>query len=214
MGNQADRTVADGGDRRRNRWNNHSHVYANIPIGGKCRLNQLIESAALLPEMASIDARQLFEARAEASRRGVPVIRFLEEVHGWAPDGLTAELGRLLRMPVLTMENLHALAPAFEKLPFSEAVTQECALFRSGEKYVLAVGNPFLPHLRAWADDHINIPAAWHLVHPANLAAFFSQQEQTMRAMDSVLPAAHRDATQAGEENLSLKTINEGTSPV
>ena len=162
----------------------------------------------------SIDARQLFDARAEASNRGIPVIRFLEEVHGWAPDGLIMELGRLLRMPVLTMENLHALAPAFEKLPFSEAVTQECALFRNGEKYVLAVGNPFLAHLKAWVDNRIDVPAAWHLVHPANLAAFFSQQEQTMRAMDSLLPAAHRDAKQAGEENLSLKTINEGTSPV
>jgi general secretion pathway protein E len=145
-------------------------------------LNQLIESAALLPEMASIDARQLFEARAEASSRGVPVVRFLEEVHGWAPDALAAELGRLLRMPVLTMENLRALAPAFEKLPFNEAVAQECALFRNGERYVLAVGNPFLPHLRAWVEARIDVPAAWHLVHPANLAAFFpSRNKQCAR---------------------------------
>src|SRR6185437_15836203 len=100
MGNQADRTVADGGDRRRNRWNNHSHVYANIPIGGKCRLSHLVETPVPSAAM-SIDARQLFDARAEASNRGIPVIRFLEEVHGWVPDRLTMELGRLLRMPVL-----------------------------------------------------------------------------------------------------------------
>src|SRR3954452_13661516 len=115
MGNQADRTVADGGDRRRDRWNNHSHVYANIPVGGKCRLSQVVESAVLLPAsasilvesavpspaIASIDARQLFEARAEAASQGIPVIRLLEEQRGWAPDRLIAELGRLLRMPVL-----------------------------------------------------------------------------------------------------------------
>src|SRR6476620_3908952 len=100
MDNQADRTVADGGDRRRDRWNNHSHVYANIPVGGKRRLSQLIESTAPTPEVVSIDARQLFEARAEASSRGIPVMRLLEEVHGWAPDRLTEELARLLRMPV------------------------------------------------------------------------------------------------------------------
>ncbi len=35
-----------------------------------------------------------------------------------------------------------------------------------------------------------------------------------MRAMDSVLPAAEHGSAQSGEENLSLKTINEGTSPV
>ena len=177
-------------------------------------MNQLVESAAPSPAMASIDAHQLFEARTEAASRGIPVIRLLEEIHGWVPDRLIAELGRLLRMPVLTMENLRTLDTAFERLSFNEAVTQECALLRNGEKYILAVGNPFLPHLRAWAEDRIDVPAAWHLVHPADLAAFFSQQEQTMRAMDSVLPAAHRHAKQADEEDLSLKTINEGTSPV
>ncbi|HEX8873642.1 MAG TPA: ATPase, T2SS/T4P/T4SS family, partial [Nitrosospira sp.] len=174
----------------------------------------MAESIAPAPDMAPIDAQRLSEARAEAASRGVPVIRLLEEQYGWAPDLLIAELGELLRMPVLTMENLRTYTASFEKLPFNEAVTRECALFRDGGKYILAVGNPFLPHLRAWAEDLIDVPATWHLVHPADLAAFFSQQEQTMRAMDSVLPAAHHRARQADEEDLSLKTINEGTSPV
>ena len=123
-------------------------------------------------------------------------------------------MAALLRMPVLTMERLRAFSPAFDMLSFNEAVAQECALFRSGEAYILAVANPFDPNLRAWADDRIDIPTAWHLVHPADLAAFFTQQEQTMRAMDSVLPAAASRIKHAGEEDLSLKTINEGTSPV
>jgi len=177
-------------------------------------LNQLVESTVPSPAIVSIDAHQLSKARGEAASRGVPVITFLEEVYGWAPDRLIAELGRLLRMPVLTMENLRMFDTAFEKLSFNDAVTQECSLLRSGNQYILAVANPFLPHLRAWVDDRIDAPAAWWLVHPADLAAFFSQQEQTMRAMDSVLQAAHRHAKQADEENLSLKTINEGTSPV
>ena len=165
--------------------------------------------------MSNRYARQLVEARAGGVEPGCSGHQVPGGRHAAGrPIGLITELGRLLRMPVLTMENLRALDPAFEKLSFNEAVTQECALFRNGEKYILAVGNPFLAHLRAWADDRIDVPAAWHLVHPADLAAFFTQQEQTMRAMDSVLPAAQRDAKQAGEENLSLKTINEGTSPV
>jgi general secretion pathway protein E len=130
------------------------------------------------------------------------------------PDQLIAELGRLLRMPVLTMERLRAFVPAFEVLPFNEAVAEECALFRNGEGYILAVANPFSPNLRAWAEDRIDAPTAWHLVHPADLVAFFAQQEQTMRAMDTLLPATASRAKQAGDEDLSLKTINEGTSPV
>ena len=153
-------------------------------------MNQMIEAGTLLAEIPHIDAHQLAEAREESSTRGVPVIAFLEETYGFEPDQVLAELGGLLRMPVLTMERLRTFSPAFDILSFNEAVAQECALFRSGEAYILAVANPFAPNLRAWADDRIEIPTAWHLVHPADLAAFFTQQEQTMRAMDSVLPAA------------------------
>ena len=179
-------------------------------------MNKLIDAEVLQAESGAgrIDAHQLAEARQEASKRAIPVVAFLEETYGLVPDQVIAELGRLLRMPVLTMESLRAIRPAFEVLSFNEAVTQECALLHNGNGYILAVANPFSLHLRAWAEDRINVPAAWHLVHPADLAAFFSQQEQTMRAMDSVLPAAVSRAKDAGEEDLSLKTINAGTSQV
>jgi general secretion pathway protein E len=174
----------------------------------------MLESELVSATMAGIDSDQLLEIRKAAAAREVPVIKYLEEISGWTPDRTLSELGRLLRMPVLTMEGLWSLETAFEKLPFNEAITQECALFRNGEQYVLAVGNPFLLHLRAWADDRIDVPVAWHLVHPADLSAFFTKQEQSMRAMDSVLPAAQQRSSQAGEENLSIKSINEGTSQV
>jgi general secretion pathway protein E len=161
-----------------------------------------------------VDAHQLAEARNEASKRGVSVISILEETCGCEPDHLVAELGRLLRMPVLTMENLRSAAPAFEILSFSEAISKECVLLRQEGRYIFAVGNPFSPNLAAWAEECIDVPMMWHLVHPADLSAFFAQQEQTMSAMDSVLPTAEHGSAQSGEENLSLKTINEGTSPV
>ncbi len=166
------------------------------------------------PEKLPLDMQQLGEARREASHRGVPVMNVLEETCGYAPDELMAELGRLLHMPVLTMENLRASDPAFDALPFNEAVKQECALFRREGKYFLAVGNPFSPNLRSWAEEHIAAGATWHLAHPADLAAFFAQQEKSMRAMDSALPATEHSTAQTGVEDLSLKTINEGTSPV
>ena len=104
-------------------------------------MNQLIEAEVLQAATGTgrIDAHQLAEARREASTRRVPVVGFLEETYGLEPDQLIAELGRLLRMPVLTMERLRAFTPAFEVLPFNEAVAEECALFRSGEEYILAV---------------------------------------------------------------------------
>ncbi|SFN67414.1 general secretion pathway protein E [Nitrosospira briensis] len=166
------------------------------------------------PLIPAIDAHQLAEAREEASKRGVSVISILEETCEHEPDHLVAQLGRLLRMPVLTMEDLRSADPAFEILSFSEAISKECVLLHQEGRYIFAVGNPFSPNLAAWAEECIDVTMIWHLVHPADLSAFFAQQEQTMRAMDSVLPAAEHGSVQSGEENLSLKTINEGTSPV
>ena len=66
----------------------------------------------LLPQ--GISMQQLEEARRDAANQGVSVMKALEERCGCTPDRLIAELGRLLRMPVLMMEDLHALAPVFE----------------------------------------------------------------------------------------------------
>lgn len=165
-------------------------------------------------EKLPINANQLSEARQEALKQGVSVIKVLEESGGYAPDDLIQELGRLLHIPVLTMEALRALTPDFDTLPFSEAALHECALFCNDGVYVLAVSDPFSSKLRLWSEERFDMDVIWHLVHPADLTAFFAQQEKTMRAMDNVLGSSELNIIQAGVEDLSLKTINEGTSQV
>ena len=165
-------------------------------------------------EKLPINANQLSEARQEALKQGVSVIKVLEESGGYAPDDLILELGRLLHIPVLTMEALRALTPDFDTLPFAEAALHECAIFYNDGVYVLAVSDPFSPKLRLWSEERFDVDVIWHLVHPADLAAFFAQQEKTMRAMDNVLGSSELDTIQDGIEDLSLKSINEGTSQV
>lgn len=160
-----------------------------------------------------IDLNRLVHMRHQAVTQGVSVIQVLEE-DGYAPDEAMRQLGRLLRMPVLEMKAIHAMQPAFDILPFAEAMGHECALFRHDQRYVMATGNPFSGNLRAWAEDRIDRPLEWYLVHPADLNAFFGQQEKSMRAMDQLMPAMELDKAQSGIEDLSLKSINEGTSQV
>lgn len=175
----------------------------------------MIEASESTPSPLSLDIQQLDQARQQAIKQGVSVIQVLEESGGYESDVLIEALGRLFRMPVLSMAALHTLRPAFEILPFSEATKQECALFdRSDGTYLFAISNPFSSQLRLWAEERFDMPVESYLVHPADLAAFFTQQEKTMRAMDDVLPYAEMDVVQSGIEDLSLKTINEGTSQV
>ncbi|WP_090320514.1 GspE/PulE family protein [Nitrosomonas oligotropha] len=161
-----------------------------------------------------MEINHLADAQQKALEQNVSVIQVLEEKGGYTPDELMQQLGQLLHMPVLDMKTIHALSPAFDVLSFAEAMMHECVLFRREQDYLLAVSNPFSTKLRAWAEERFAVAAEWYLVHPADLSAFFAQQEKTMRAMDQVLPSTELDKIQSGVEDLSLKSINEGTSQV
>lgn len=166
-------------------------------------------------EKQSLDLCYLGHARTEALKQGVSVIEMLEETSGYSPHELIQELGRLLHIPALEMKIIHELEPAFDILPFAEAVRNECVLFKDkGNAFLLVISDPFSSKLRLWAEERFDMSIEWRLVHPADLAAFFAQQEKTMRAMDHVLPDQNLDEIQNSIEDLSLKTINEGTSQV
>ena len=174
----------------------------------------MIEASIQSENKQAIDINRLADIRRRAFEQGISVIQILEETGGYTPDELVQQLGKLLHMPVLEMKAIHTLIPAFDRLPFAEAIMHECALFRRDQNYLLAVSNPFSSKLRAWAEERFDMAVAWYLVHPADLTAFFTQQEKTMRAMDQVLPSTELDNIQSGIEDLSLKSINAGTSQV
>ncbi|SNX60818.1 general secretion pathway protein E [Nitrosomonas ureae] len=173
-----------------------------------------MEGSVQIASKQPIDLNQLAEIRRKAAAQGVSVIQILEEDSAYTPDELMQQLGQLMRMPVLEMKEIHTLQPAFDILPFSEAMRHECVLFHNGQSYLFAISNPFSGKLRAWAEERFDRAVEWYLVHPADLSAFFTQQEKTMRAMDQVLSSAELDKIQSGIEDLSLKSINEGTSKV
>lgn len=173
-----------------------------------------METTHISEKKPPINLNDLIGARKRALSQGISVIQALEDAGGYTPDELTQQLGQLLHMPALEMKTIHTLTPAFDMLPFAEAIIHECALFRHEQRYLLAVSNPFSHKLRAWAEERFNLPVEWHIVHPGDLTAFFAQQEKTMRAMDQVLHTTELDKMQSGIEDLSLKSINEGTSQV
>jgi general secretion pathway protein E len=174
----------------------------------------LIQTDTILPAAPVINSHQITLAREQSISRGTSLIKALEEEFSGTPEELTAALGKMLHMPVLAMQDLHSATPAFDLLPFAQAVKQECVLLQKDSICLLAVSDPFRPGLRAWAEEFISVDALWYLVHPADLTAFFTQQEASMRAMDNVLPASQENLLHAGIEELSLKTIHEGTSQV
>ena len=163
-----------------------------------------------------ISGELLQEARSEAARVRRSMVEVLEEKLGLPPTVFSASLGLTLHYPVLSMEQMQPLRPAFDLLPFSLATQKNCiAFYADAGPLVVVAGDPFLYGLSAWAEELMPGPFVWHLAHYADVAAFLARFEESMRAMENVLTLEKSDESSSLHlEDLSLKSISEDTSPV
>jgi general secretion pathway protein E len=163
-----------------------------------------------------ISALMIRDARQEAERTRRKAVEVLEERLGLPSAEFVLRLGQTLLLPVLTMDALHALAPAFDVLNYTEALQRECVAFHGqGGGMLVVFADPFNPDTQAWAEERIQQPFAWHLAHYADLAAYLARHEETMHAMDGMLSTGTRGGgSEHRVEDLSLKAISEDTSPV
>ena len=167
-------------------------------------------------KIRKIPADLMQEARGESVRVRRSMVEVLEEKLALTPATFTASLGLTLHYPVLAMEQMQPLRPAFDLLPFSLATQKNCVAFHGDDGQLLMVaGDPFLHGLSAWAEELMPGPFVWYLAHYADVAAFLARFEESMRAMENVLTLEKSDEASALHlEDLSLKSISEDTSPV
>jgi general secretion pathway protein E len=160
--------------------------------------------------------QQIAAARGAAETARRRVVDVLEERLAIEPDAFASELGAAFRMPVLRMDELRRLAPAFDVVPFGECSQKGCAPLRGEDgALILATDDPFSAEQTAWAVERVRQPFTWRLVHRGDLVAFLASHEETLRALDAV----RADATVAGDErggieDLSLKAIGDEKSEV
>jgi general secretion pathway protein E len=167
-------------------------------------------------ETAAFSAAQVREARSLAAQSQRRVVEVLEERSGFTAEAFIRALARTLGYGALAMADLHAREPAFDLLPFALALERGCVLFRdAGGALLLGVGDPFDRDLHEWVSARVAQPFATCVVHHADLAAYLTRHEETLRAMDSVLPDTRSPANDgAPVEDLSFKSIREDTSQV
>ena len=183
-------------------------------------MNMRADAAATLamqaPEPGAIGIIEVREARALAASSQRSIVEVLEERSGLGADAFTRALAHTLGYRALTMADLNVLVPAFDVLPFPLALERGCVLFSEpGGQLLLAVGDPFDRDLNAWAQTRIAADFTTCLVHHADLTAYMSRHEETLRAMDSVLPDASKATSDGARvEDLSFKTIREDTSQI
>ena len=159
---------------------------------------------------------ELDKARHAARASARTVVDVLEEQAGLAREDFLATLGATLRMPVLDMDALRAMTPAFDIVSFNESVSRECLLLRGADGGLcLVLGDPFHAPQQSWAESRVREDFRLCLAHRADITAWLSRQEESLHAIDSALPeAAAGERNALAVEELSFRGISEDTSPV
>ncbi len=156
---------------------------------------------------------RLARHRAQQEQRSVTAV--LEDELELAPELLLHALGRALHYPVADSLALLAMAPAFDLIGYADAVRQGCLAFRDQSTVVVVVSDPFNDALQAWCVERLATGHQLQLAHATDIAAFLSRHEDSMRAIDTALPAGETRASAGTDlEDLSIKSIGEGTSVV
>ncbi|MBQ5950300.1 type II/IV secretion system protein [Massilia sp. ST3] len=168
---------------------------------------------------ATLDAAMLARARAQAraSQRGL--VAELEALTGQDARQLVRALAAPFAMPVMETADMLALAPAFDLLPLAQALSRHCVLLRAPNGRLTGVlADPFDLDLQTWlgaqARATLRAPLDLCLALQADIQAYLSKQEESARAVDSLVGGAgdaRRDAKTAAV--LSFATVSEAGSP-
>jgi len=170
--------------------------------------------------LASISAESIRQARQLAQQSRRRLIEVLQDQSELPQDIFLAALGAAFQYPTLDNKSLHELATDFDVLPFAEAYQRECIPLRTADGALLiAMADPFADGLANWLLERVRGQFELYLAHYADVSAFLSRHEETLKAMDKVLAHEHESGQQAvslseGIEQLSLSSISADSSPV
>ena len=154
-------------------------------------------------------------ARLASRVRQCSVVAVLEDELALAPELLLHALGRALHYRVLDSHALMLLDPAFDLIDYADAAKRGCIAFRDEAVAVVVVSDPFDDALQAWCVEHLGTAHELRLAHASDIAAFLSRVEDSMRAIDTALPAGESATViDTHVEDLSIRSIGEGTSAV
>jgi len=168
---------------------------------------------------ATLDAAVLARARAQArvSQRGL--VAELQALTDRDPRQLVRALAAPFAMPVMETADMLALAPAFDLLPLAQALSRHCVLLRAPNGRLTGVlADPFDLDVQTWLGAQARAtprnPLDLCLALQADIQAYLSKQEESARAVDSLVGGAgepRRDAKTAAV--LSFASVSEAGSP-
>jgi general secretion pathway protein E len=145
-----------------------------------------------------------------------PLIEALEERLACGPAEFLERLAATLRMSGVALDEMRREEPAFDVIPYAEAVRRGCIALRSREgELAIVLGNPYDLDAQEWIEERVSAPFEYRVAHRLDVAAYLSQQEVSLRALDGVAAGLKSgEAAADGTQELSFERISETDSTV
>jgi general secretion pathway protein E len=140
----------------------------------------------------------------------------LEKEMGCGPAEFVERLSESLRIAGIVLDEMRAAQPAFDAIPFADATRRNCVALRAPDGMLLVVlGNPYELDTQDWIEERIREPFGYRVAHRLDVAAYLSQQETQLRALDGV--SKEFSAVQSnsdGTQEISFESAAEADSQV
>jgi general secretion pathway protein E len=140
-----------------------------------------------------------------------PAMEALQERFLSDPQALLDHLGEAFRLPVIRLSRMRECRPAFDLVPFADAQRRECVVLREPDHDALlaVIADPYDGATQDWLEEQVRAPFGYRLAHGEELRAYLAQQEEGLRAMDSVAAPAQGVATvQSDSQDISIEAIS------
>jgi general secretion pathway protein E len=162
-----------------------------------------------------IDAALLKRAQDQARHSQRSVLAELQALTAGDARELVSAMATPFGMSVLETAQMLALEPAFDLVPLSKAMQRHCVLLRTPTSELIGVtADPFDADLHTWLETHAGTPVRFCLALQADIQAYLSKQEESVRAVDSLVRNTTDDAHGAKTVAvLSFASLSEAASP-
>jgi general secretion pathway protein E len=126
------------------------------------------------------------------------------------------QLSETLRIAAITLVDMRVQRPDFEAVPFAEATRRGCVALRAEDGMLLVVlGDAYDLDTQDWIEERLREPFGYRLAERADVAAYLSQQETELRALDGISKDFHAgEARHDGAQEISFESAAEADSAV
>ena len=148
-------------------------------------------------------------------------IQALEREMNCGPAEFVERLSEMLSLAGIALDEMRDAQPAFDVIPYADALRRGCVALRAsegargGEHLIIVLGNPYDLDIQDWIEERLREPFGYRLAGEGEVAAYLSQQETKLRALDGIskgLEETHSSDDRA--EDISFESAAEADSTV